>query len=179
MGKKQINTEIILEYDSGESKYFKNIEEASKELGISERALKIRCSQNKNIDGVTYKWKNPASHRARKNRRKGNNFELEIINKLKDIGYTGCVSARSESKRKDDMGIDIIDTEDKLPINIQCKYTTNLPNYFNYRDKCPDKSKPFVIIWKKSTNDGTNSPGIAMITDIDLLYDYLNFKLNV
>lgn len=173
MAKKARDYRLIIEDSSGKKTNFDTLEEASKFLGVSEQAIKIRCTQNKEVNGYKYSWVNPASHRARKNRTKGNNFELEVIKHLKEIGYDGCVSARSESKRKDNDGIDIVDTNKELPINIQCKYTTNLPNYFNYRDKCSDKDKPFAIIWKKSTNDGTKSPGIVVITDVDVFYDYL------
>jgi hypothetical protein len=91
---------------------------------------------------------------------------LEVINRLKEIGYSGCVSSRSQNKMADNNKIDIVDVNGELPINIQNKYTANTPNYFGIRDACSDKSKPFVLFWKKATNDGTNSPGtIVMVPD--------------
>lgn len=83
---------------------------------------------------------------AKRNKTKGNTFELEVINKLKAIGYSNCVSSRSQSKLTDDNKIDIVDLDNKLPINIQTKYTINFPNYFSIRDKCTDKTKPFGIV---------------------------------
>lgn len=175
MGKKNIDYGSIIIQD-GKKIEFDTLEEACKHLNISQAAFKIRCNQNKTVDNVTYSWKNPASHRARKNRKKGNNFELEVIKKLKEIGYDGCVSSRSESKRTDDNGIDIVDLNKELHINIQCKNTTNLPNYFSLKDKCPIKDKPFAIVWKKSTNDGTKSPGTVVVMDIEEFYKYLELK---
>lgn len=152
---------------------FNTLKEASEYLNISEAALKMRCGQNKTVDGITYKWANPKSHMGRRNKQKGNSFEREIINNLKKIGYTDCVSARWESKRTDDGGIDIVDPSNKLPVNIQCKYTVNTPNYFKLQEDCKFKDKPFVITWKKSTTDGTNSPGTVAIIPIQEFYNYL------
>lgn len=103
-----------------------------------------------------------AARRGKNNKRKGNKFELEVIHELKEIGYTDCVSSRSKDKTADANKIDIV--SEQLPVNIQCKYTSNTPNYFGIRDACTDKSKPFTVIWKKTGEDGHKSPGtIAMI----------------
>jgi hypothetical protein len=53
---------------------------------------------------------------------KGNRFELEIVQFLKDLGYT-AKSARSESKNLDDLGCDIVDNS---PFSIQCKHVERL-----------------------------------------------------
>ena len=49
----------------------------------------------------------------------------------------------------------------------------NTPNYFTIRDACTDKSKPFVVVWKKATNDGSNSPGTVAIIDVEYFYHLL------
>ena len=49
----------------------------------------------------------------------------------------------------------------------------NTPNYFTIRDACTDKSKPFVVVWKKATNDGSNSPGTVAIIDAEYFYHLL------
>lgn len=103
---------------------------------------------------------------GKRSRQKGNAFELEIIKNLKEIGFINCVSARSESKLIDNDKIDVVDLDKKLPINIQSKYTLNTPNYFTIASQCSDKSKPFVIIWKKTGEKGHHSPGtLALIPD--------------
>jgi hypothetical protein len=99
---------------------------------------------------------------GKRNKRKGNRFELEVIKKLKEIGYADCVSSRNQDKTADANKVDIISKS--LPVLIQCKYTKNTPNYFGIENDCLDKSKPFTIIWKKSGENGHNSPGtVAMI----------------
>ena len=94
--------------------------------------------------------------KAKKNRRggksaknKGSQYELQIAKELSDCGYPNVVTSRSESKRKDDMKIDLIDQDGKLPFYAQCKKTRNTPNYFGIEDECPLKDKPFVIFWNK------------------------------
>lgn len=107
-----------------------------------------------------------------RNKRKGNKFELEVINKLKEIGFIDCVSSRAKDKTADANKIDIV--SEMLPINIQCKYTVSTPNYFNIESQCTDKSKPFTIIWKKSGKSGHNSPGTVAIIPFNYLIELLN-----
>lgn len=79
-------------------------------------------------------------------RNKGHAYERKIVKELKDIGFTGVVTSRQESKSADDNKIDIVDTENKLPINIQLKSTQVTPSYFSISKLCSVKNKPFVII---------------------------------
>lgn len=48
---------------------------------------------------------------------KGNNFELAIINRLKEIGFE-AESSRAESRNEDNKGRDIVTN---CPYDIQCK----------------------------------------------------------
>lgn len=171
--KSELNDSVTATFKDGSVKTFSSIKEASEKTGLSESSIKSRCSKPgtgaKSKDGITFIWADEHTRRvrnAKKSKAKGSNFELEVINKLKEIGYTGCVSSRSQNKLADNNKIDIVDVNEELSINIQNKYTANTPNYFGIRDACQDKSKPFVIFWKKATNDGTNSPGtIVMCPD--------------
>ena len=86
-----------------------------------------------------------AAARGKRNKRKGNRFELEVVKRLKDLGYEVATS-RSRSKSTDDNKIDIFDLKGNLPVNIQTKYQQATPNYFTIRDECTDKDKPFVIL---------------------------------
>lgn len=171
--KKLLDESVTATFKDGTVKTYSSIQEASEETGLSEASIKSRCSKPgtgaKSKDGITFIWADEHTRRskmAKKNKSKGNNLELEIISKLKEIGFTGCVSSRSQNKMADANKIDIVDVNEELPINIQAKYLQNTPNYFAIRDACTDKSKPFCIFWKKSTNDGSNSPGtIVMCPD--------------
>lgn len=55
---------------------------------------------------------------ANRNRTAGHTLERKVVNDFKAIGYTTAISSRMESKRKDDAGIDICNTD---PFAIQCK----------------------------------------------------------
>ena len=54
---------------------------------------------------------------------KGNRYEAQIAKELRELGFTGVKTSRSESKSTDDNKVDIVDTEHKLPVNIQIKKT--------------------------------------------------------
>lgn len=147
--------------------------------GLTEASIKSRCNSGtgaKSKDGTTFIWADEhtrKSKQAKRNKSKGNGFELEIVKELKECGYDGVVSARSQNKMADANKIDIVDMNNELPFNLQAKYTQNLPNYFTIRDECTDKSKPFCIAWKKATNDGSNSPGTVVVMPIEYFYELI------
>ena len=177
-----MNTSCKATFKDGTIKEFASIEEASESTGISIASIKIRCNKpgSGGKDKTLFEWLDPFTkkhYQAKKSNNKGSAFETEVINHLKAIGYTGCVRAAGESKKADNNKIDIVDTERKLPVNIQCKNTQNLPNYFTIRDACTDKSKPFCLAWKKAAEGGSNSPGTVMIIPIDLFYEFLSKTL--
>ena len=171
--KLELNESVTATFKDGSTKTFESLEKAAEETGLTIASIKSRCSKPgtgaKSKDGITFIWADEHTRRAKnakKSKTKGNSFELEVINRLKEIGYSGCVSSRSQNKMADANKIDIIDMNGELPVNIQNKYTANTPNYYAIREACSDKSKPFVVFWKKATNDGTNSPGtIVMVPD--------------
>ena len=177
-----MNTSCKATFKDGTIKEFASIEEASESTGISIASIKIRCNKpgSGGKDKTLFEWLDPFTkkhYQAKKSKNKGSAFETEVINHLKAIGYTGCVRSAGESKKADNNKIDIVDTERKLPVNIQCKNTQNLPNYFTIRDACTDKSKPFCLAWKKAAEGGSNSPGTVMIIPIDLFYEFLSKTL--
>lgn len=79
-------------------------------------------------------------------RTKGNAYELKIAKELKELGFPGIVTSRSESKRMDDKKVDLIDTEGKLPVYIQLKKTQATPSFFKIREESGLTDKPFIII---------------------------------
>lgn len=175
------NISIIAKFPDGNTKSYISISEASIDTGISESTIKRRAVNNTTSkkDNIYFEFEDPKikkSKLASKNRRKGNNFELEIVHKLIECGYKGCVTSRSESKRLDNNKIDIIDTNGELDTNIQSKYLANTPNYFKIKSECSDNTKPFTIIWKKSTNDGTQSPGTIAMVDVNYFYFLLKLQ---
>lgn len=178
--KKQTNTSVTATFKDGSTQTFETIEEAASITGLEINSIKARANKpgsgSKSKDGITFIWADPAVRRSKtasKSKRKGNNFELEIVHKLREIGYEGCVSSRSQDKMADANKIDIVDMNGELPVNIQSKYTQNLPNYFDIRDACTDKSKPFCMIWKKAGKDGEDSRGTVAIIPVDYFYQLL------
>ena len=175
----ELNTSCRATFKDGTTQEFNSIEEASEKTGLSIASIKIRCNKPgaSGKDKTTFEWLDTFTKRhyqAKKSKNKGSAFETEVINHLKEIGYTGCVRAAGESKKADNNKIDIVDTDRKLPVNIQCKNTQNLPNYFTIRDACSDKSKPFVMAWKKAAEGGSVSPGTVFLIPDTLFYELLS-----
>lgn len=175
---KELNTACKAFYKNGTEEEFESIEIASNKTGLSVASIKIRCNKKgcRGKDGTAFEWLDDhtkRSYQAKKSKSKGSALEYEVTKKLKEIGYEGCVTARSESKRTDNNKIDIIDTNGELPVNIQCKHYANTPSYFNIREQCTDKSKPFVLIWKKSAEEGSNSPGTVAILPVEYFYNLI------
>lgn len=157
--KKQLNTSVKVTDKKGNSTVYESIEEASERCGLSIQALKIRANKNSvPKDGIAVEWMDEhtkRSQKAKQSKRKGNNFELQIIKELTDMGYEGLKSSRSESKLLDNCKIDVADTQNVLDFYIQCKKTKNTPNVESIMDECPMKDKPLAIFWHKeeaSTN---------------------------
>ena len=178
--KKQTNTKVTAFYKDGTTNTFETIEAASEFTGLSITSIKSRANKPgsgaKSKDGITFEWADPAVRRSKtasKSKRKGNSFELEVVHKLREIGYEECVSSRSQDKRADANKIDIVDMKGELPVNIQCKYTQNLPNYFDIRDACTDKDKPYCLIWKKAGKNGEQSRGTVAVIPIEYFYQLI------
>jgi hypothetical protein len=83
-------------------------------------------------------------------RKKGNGYELQIINELKELGYD-AVSSRSESKRMDDKGVDIIDNTD---FYFQCKANERLSMPVHEILRSMPREKIPVVLHKRN-NKGT------------------------
>ena len=180
MAKKQTNTSVTAKFRDGTTQTFNTIEEASEELNMEINSIKSRANKPgsgaKSKDGITFEWADPAvkrSKQAKKSKQKGNAYELEIIHKLREIGYEGCVSSRSQNKMADADKIDVVDMNGELPVNIQAKFTQNMPSYFDIRDACSDKTKPFCICWKKAGKNGESARGQVAIVPIDYFYELL------
>jgi hypothetical protein len=60
------------------------------------------------------------------NRRKGHQFERDVVNKFKGLGFSFCRTSRAGNRTLDDSKVDI----DMIPYNVQCKkgYTKGI-NY--------------------------------------------------
>lgn len=69
---------------------------------------------------------------SNRNRTAGIKAELQICKELKELGFDKLVTTRSESKRMDDRGVDLIQLpspEVEIPCFFQVKKTINTPGY--------------------------------------------------
>ena len=170
---KQLNTSVRLTYKNGRTEEYASIEEASENSGLSVQAIKIRANKNTTPkDGISCEWLDEhtkRSYRAKKSKVKGKALEYEIRDQLRAIGYVGCERSAGQSRSLDADKVDICDVEGKLPVNIQAKNYANTPSYFNIREQCSDKSKPFCLCWKKNTLTTDNT--------VFIIPDYFFYQL--
>lgn len=83
-----------------------------------------------------------------RNRSRGNRYELKIIKELKEItGNENLCSSRSDSKKLDNMKIDISDPDNVLDFYVQIKCTQNVPQIVNINKEVGKKDKPLIIVW--------------------------------
>lgn len=80
-------------------------------------------------------------------RKKGHAFELQIRDVFKELGWDKAVSSRSESKNKDDQGIDLCFTD---PFSVQCKAVENLGSLHKILAAMPNDSNYNVVFHKRS-----------------------------
>lgn len=83
-------------------------------------------------------------------RAKGNTYELQIIKRLKNLGYE-AVSSRSINKMLDNQGVDIVDN---TKFYIQCKAQERLkPSPHDILARMPTDKIP--VLYHKKNNQGT------------------------
>lgn len=177
MSKQELDTSVQATFKNGTTKDYPSIEEASKDTGISVASIKIRANKPGcgGKDKTTFKWLDEhtaRSYRSRKSRNKGRDLEMEIVNKLKEIGYANVCRSAGESKTLDNNKVDIADPSGELEVAIQAKHYANTPSYFNIKDECPDP-REFVLIWKKSSTAEGNSRGTVAMMDVNFFYKLL------
>lgn len=80
-------------------------------------------------------------------REKGAKFELAIRDEFRKLGWDKAVSSRSESKNKDDQGVDLCFTD---PFNVQCKAVENLGPVHKVLAAMPKDSNYNLVFHKKN-----------------------------
>ena len=84
---------------------------------------------------------------VKRSRARGIEYEQRIAKELRELGFEAVVTSRAESKRMDDMKIDLVDPTGMLPFHAQLKRTSKCPSFFSIESECPLKDKPFVVFW--------------------------------
>lgn len=83
-------------------------------------------------------------------RKKGHTYELVIRDWFRDLGWSRAVSSRSESKNKDDQGIDLCYTD---PFNVQAKAVEKLGSIHDVLAKMPKDN--YNLVFHKRNRKGT------------------------
>lgn len=107
-----------------------------------------------------------------RNRDKGNNYERQVAQELRELGFKDTVTSRYASKETDDNKIDLVFQEKSCPLNIQLKKTANIPQYFKIRSESNSNPEAFCLIWNKQEKKNKNfcSVGECVIIDKKLFY---------
>jgi len=82
---------------------------------------------------------------------KGHAFELRIRDWFRELGWDKAVSSRSESKNKDDQGIDLCYTD---PFHIQAKAVEKLGSIHDILERMP-KGPHYNLVFHKRNRKGT------------------------
>lgn len=83
---------------------------------------------------------------AKNNRRKGHQFERDVVTQLREIGIP-CETSRYSNKKLDDAKVDI-DIEDSTPLNIQCKCHNTFKNPISILEEMPEDSNYNIELQK-------------------------------
>jgi len=110
-------------------------------------------------------------------KQKGNAYERQIVNELKEItGDQDLATSRAESKKLDDQKIDIFDPNNVLPFYVQCKSTQVTPSIKKINAEVGKTDKSLAIFWNAQEKKAVNicSVGEYVIITKDTLYQLLN-----
>ena len=79
-------------------------------------------------------------------RNKGNQYERDIAEEMRQLGFEKCQTSRYASKALDDAKVDLTETD---PFNIQCKAWKAAPSYHKVLDEMPKDVNYNLIFHKK------------------------------
>ena len=118
---------------------------------------------------------------GKRSRQRGHTYERQIVKELKEITKDEelCTS-RSESKKLDDMKIDIADPNNILPFYCQIKSTQATPQIKKINKEVGKKDKPLVIFWsaQEARDKKQISVGEYCILPKDLFYELIKRMYN-
>lgn len=83
-------------------------------------------------------------------RAKGHTYERDVARKFREAGFPDCVTSRLESKRMDDLGVDLCYT---APWLVQCKAVEKLGPVHDLLQRMPSGGMP--VIFHKRSRKGT------------------------
>ena len=116
-----------------------------------------------------------------KNRTRGNNYERKIVKELKELSNDQEITTtRNESKKLDNMKIDISDPNNIFPCYFQLKATQNTPSVKQLNNEVGKKDKPLCILWAAQELREKNqiTVGEYAIIPKNLFYNMLKKYIN-
>lgn len=81
----------------------------------------------------------------------GHDYERQLVHDFRAIGFVRCVTARAESKTRDDQGVDLMHTG---PLNVQAKRWKSAPSYHAVLRSMPDEPGQHNVIFHKRPREG-------------------------
>ena len=107
-----------------------------------------------------------------RNRNCGNQYERDIVNELKELGYN-VVTARKESRTMDARKVDVfspLGVDNPFPYYIQAKFNVNSPSYHNLLNEMPSDRTPIVFHKKgKSIKTKTGKTQIRTVGEFVIM----------
>lgn len=169
----QLNTSVRITFPRCNPIEFDSVEQAVSVLKIKAKddprikpltaqAIKLRANRYASADRIIPKdkilceWLDDhtiRAYRAKASKAKGSNWEYKVRDAIRKIGYIGVKTSRGESRNADNNNIDLVDTENKLPVLLQCKSYKSCPDYNTIRQGCDITDKPFVVAWHNSQTE--------------------------
>jgi hypothetical protein len=117
---------------------------------------------------------------SNRNRVAGHNYERQIVNELKSIGFEDVVTARAESRNMDDKGVDIFGSS--LPFFVQCKNSQNYPKIHELlSSELVPKEKPLIVFHKKTKKHNTRfiTQGEYIYLNKEVFYNLINLESKI
>ena len=111
---------------------------------------------------------------------KGSRYEQQIAKELRELGFEGVKTSRAVNKEADNNKVDIVDTKNQLPFNIQLKKTLVAPQYFKIREESTVSPESFILFWAKQEKKETNicTVGECVTMDKQTFYQLIKPYIN-
>lgn len=90
--------------------------------------------------------------RGKSARIKGHVYERDVVDFFKDLGWENCCTSRSESKRADDEGRDIMYVD---PFYVQAKAVENLGSLHKVLSAMPQRKTHYNLVFHKRSRQGS------------------------
>lgn len=124
---------------------------------------------------------------GRRNRRAGCNFERNLADEFRQLGYVHVVTTRSESRSRDAEKIDLMNKDElvngRFPFNVQAKTTTNHVKYAKLLAEMPTVvGVSNIVVHKQTQKVGTRFQPVGtyvvmMFADFKQLLNDRNARL--